>query len=54
MYLNTYRLKSLGGRLLGWSLAELPPGWLVPEADAGVRGGGAGRAAFRHVHLSDV
>ena len=54
MYLNIYRLKSLGGRRLGWSLAEPPPGWLVPEAAAGVRGGGAGHAAFRHVHLSGV
>ena len=51
MYLNIYRLKSLGGGRLDWSLAEPPPGWLVPEAAGGVRGGGARRAAFRHVHL---
>ena len=40
MYLNIYRLKSLGGGRLDWSLAEPPPGWLVPEAAGGVGGWG--------------
>lgn len=51
MYLNIYRLKSLGGGRLGWSLAEPPPaGWSLRQ----LVGWGAECTAFRHVHLRGV
>lgn len=48
MYLNIYRLKSLGGGHLGWSLAEPPPaGWSLRQ----LVGWGCRVHSLSHVHL---